>query len=99
MCLVRNVGERAIVVVVVETRPVAFRVSFVTHVLTHDVWYCRPIAGNENIWPTVIVIVEEPTREAHVGLRNSCLFCHVNEFRDFSLRSYVTEKMIRSPHH
>src|SRR3989442_1305040 len=81
MRFARYVGERPILVVAIQPGTLALGLVLLAKILAHDVGHRRPVAGYENVGPSIVVVVEEPAGEAHVWLRNAGLPRHVDELR------------------
>src|SRR5690348_10342541 len=98
MHLVRHIGERPVPVVAVKARPLALSLALLADILANDVGDRRPVSRDENVGPSVIVVVEEPAGEAGVRIADTRLLRYVDELRYFALLSGVAEKMILAAH-
>lgn len=76
--LVRNVGKSAVVIVVVKVR--AFARGGQAQVIGRNIVdVVNVVAGDENVGPAIVVLVEEQRREAVGRLSYAGLGCHVGE--------------------
>src|SRR3989441_12425111 len=98
MRFARYVGERPILVVAIQPGTLALGLVLLAKILAHDVGHRRPVAGYENVGPSIVVVVEEPAGEAHVWLRNAGLPRHVDELRYLSLRPDIAKEVIGAAH-